>query len=436
MILCQPIATTATIITNINATPSSSPLSSQPPPILKSSSSQPKLSQSVRRGTGSDRTIRAASSKSRVYYMYDFLLSTYPFLFQHRRHGHHHEGGNNNDNKCMNNTNIKINNEITPQESSSSSSIVILDVAGGRGDLSWYINSLHSSPQNNNNHTVTSIVIDPRNNVNHTSLIRSAHYLECHPDETKKRNVPGTETFQPLALLLPDLVRCRDYECQFAKEKEEKDDKELKKNDQQKCSPKKEWKTARSMGIHFDDSLVHAVRAASSSSKHGESGDEGKKHYWEDYWKMEIDRAKRRCYHFDVDNSKNNTNIITNADEAFRIINNVDLIVGFHPDQATEAIVDLALHLNVPYCIVPCCVFPKEFPNRRINDEKEEGSGDGGNNIQKSVRDHASFLLYLRQKDDKVRNGILDFPFTGGKNNSVKNVVLYTLPEDMRKDLS
>jgi len=163
---------------------------------------------------------------------------------------------------------------------------------------------------------------------------------------------------------------------------------------------------------------------------------------------MEINRAKRRYCHSshliddndDDDNSKKNKNIITKADEALRIINNVDLIVGFHPDQVTEAIVDLALLLNVPYCIVPCCVFPKEFSNRRINDDdEEEESGshcDGVKNSLRLVGDHASFLLYLRQKDDKIRNSILNFPFTGGKNNTVKNVVLYTLPEDMRKDLS
>lgn len=34
------------------------------------------------------------------------------------------------------------------------------------------------------------------------------------------------------------------------------------------------------------------------------------------------------------------------------------LLVGMHPDQATDAIVDAALHLGLPFAVVPCCVFP------------------------------------------------------------------------------
>ena len=34
------------------------------------------------------------------------------------------------------------------------------------------------------------------------------------------------------------------------------------------------------------------------------------------------------------------------------------LLVGMHPDQATDSIVDAALHLGIPFAVVPCCVFP------------------------------------------------------------------------------
>ena len=37
------------------------------------------------------------------------------------------------------------------------------------------------------------------------------------------------------------------------------------------------------------------------------------------------------------------------------------VVVGMHPDQATEAIVDFALCENKPFAIVPCCVFPRMF---------------------------------------------------------------------------
>jgi hypothetical protein len=34
------------------------------------------------------------------------------------------------------------------------------------------------------------------------------------------------------------------------------------------------------------------------------------------------------------------------------------LLVGMHPDQATDSIVDGALQLGIPFAVVPCCVFP------------------------------------------------------------------------------
>jgi len=36
------------------------------------------------------------------------------------------------------------------------------------------------------------------------------------------------------------------------------------------------------------------------------------------------------------------------------------IIVGMHPDEATEHIVDVALQMNLPFAVVPCCVFPRE----------------------------------------------------------------------------
>lgn len=34
------------------------------------------------------------------------------------------------------------------------------------------------------------------------------------------------------------------------------------------------------------------------------------------------------------------------------------MVVGMHPDQAVDAIVDCALHMGIPFAVVPCCVFP------------------------------------------------------------------------------
>jgi len=72
---------------------------------------------------------------------------------------------------------------------------------------------------------------------------------------------------------------------------------------------------------------------------------------------------------------------------------------------------DLAMVLSVPFCIVPCCVFPGEFPERRNRDGTR-------------VRTHQQFVEYLSCKYDRIHRADLNFPFT----ETSKNRVLYTLP--------
>ncbi|CAD7929729.1 unnamed protein product [Amoebophrya sp. A25] len=65
--------------------------------------------------------------------------------------------------------------------------------------------------------------------------------------------------------------------------------------------------------------------------------------------------------------------------DAYRkVIARSDLVVGMHPDQAAEAIVDLALHYNIPFFVVPCCVYAKEFPKRHllVDDVVDDGDGE------------------------------------------------------------
>ena len=81
-------------------------------------------------------------------------------------------------------------------------------------------------------------------------------------------------------------------------------------------------------------------------------------------------------------------------------------------DQATEATIDLALLLKIPFAVVPCCVFPSEFPNRTLNGKR--------------VRTHAEFIDYLCMKHDNIRKCTLPFIET----DTAKNVVLYMLQED------
>ena len=90
------------------------------------------------------------------------------------------------------------------------------------------------------------------------------------------------------------------------------------------------------------------------------------------------------------------------------IVQTVGCVVGLHPDQATEPIVDFALSHGKPFAVVPCCVFGRLAPHRRL----EDGS---------AVSSYEDFLLYLQQKDATggVRTAFL--PYHG------RNVVLYRL---------
>ena len=44
------------------------------------------------------------------------------------------------------------------------------------------------------------------------------------------------------------------------------------------------------------------------------------------------------------------------------------LLLGMHPDQAAEHIVEFSLRNNIPFCIIPCCVYSKQFPKRKLKD--------------------------------------------------------------------
>jgi len=83
-----------------------------------------------------------------------------------------------------------------------------------------------------------------------------------------------------------------------------------------------------------------------------------------------------------------------------KLLQHASLLVGLHPDQATEAIVDVALALGVPFAVVPCCVFPKLFPQRRLPSGQR-------------VKSCGGFLRHLRGKHVDIETALLGFE---GKN--------------------
>ncbi|KAI9907154.1 hypothetical protein PsorP6_016177 [Peronosclerospora sorghi] len=99
------------------------------------------------------------------------------------------------------------------------------------------------------------------------------------------------------------------------------------------------------------------------------------------------------------------------------LFSNCSVLVGMHPDEATEAIVDASLTLRKPFAILPCCVMSRVFPDHRCWDVTP-------------VVTYETFIKYLREKHPSVQSHFL--PFAGC------NQVLYVFDyvHDPRGDIT
>lgn len=99
------------------------------------------------------------------------------------------------------------------------------------------------------------------------------------------------------------------------------------------------------------------------------------------------------------------------------LFNDSSILIGLHPDQATEIIVDLAIKLNKPFAIIPCCVFANDFPHRKLK-RKKTGNVENDNEYEDiPVSSYEQFIEYLCEKDKDIQKTFL--PFEG------KNLLLF-----------
>jgi hypothetical protein len=82
-------------------------------------------------------------------------------------------------------------------------------------------------------------------------------------------------------------------------------------------------------------------------------------------------------------------------------------IIALHPDEATDAIVDMAILLRKPFVIVPCCVFSRLFPHRKRPNSNEP------------VCKYSQLVEYLLAKDSSIQ--VATLPFDGA------NTVLWSM---------
>ena len=85
-------------------------------------------------------------------------------------------------------------------------------------------------------------------------------------------------------------------------------------------------------------------------------------------------------------------------------VSDVRLVVGLHPDEATEPLVDTSLEKSLDFCVIPCCVFSADNPHRRLKDGSIPTS-------------YTAFCHYLMEKNSQVKDSPL--PFCG------RNKVIY-----------
>lgn len=101
------------------------------------------------------------------------------------------------------------------------------------------------------------------------------------------------------------------------------------------------------------------------------------------------------------------TSEISIAQEARSVLKKCHLIVGLHCDQAAGEIVDFASKRSIPWCVVPCCVYSETFSCRKLR-----------NGTRVTTHDH--LVQWLRERDERAKVATLDM--------EGKNKVVYILP--------
>ena len=89
-----------------------------------------------------------------------------------------------------------------------------------------------------------------------------------------------------------------------------------------------------------------------------------------------------RCHSSTINNEINNEmkevkdTTVRDFDRAMELLSECSLVLGMHPDQAAGPIVKYAVQYQKSFAVVPCCVYSKEFPKRKLlsKEQKEEYS--------------------------------------------------------------
>lgn len=113
--------------------------------------------------------------------------------------------------------------------------------------------------------------------------------------------------------------------------------------------------------------------------------------------------------------------------EITAVLEKCTAIIGIHPDQATEPIVDAALAYNKSFAVLPCCVFANENTHRMIPNPsyvpvkpgQPVDESDSTTHTHIPVRTYEQLIQYLLAKDPSICVDHLGF--------EGRNTVLYRI---------
>ena len=116
----------------------------------------------------------------------------------------------------------------------------------------------------------------------------------------------------------------------------------------------------------------------------------------------------------------------------------------------TEPAIDFAIRRRLAFAVVPCCVFPSLFPERRVGEEERQQEDDGeaadANDASltekqrrrrerkrrkkrrgKRIASYDDFMRFLQRKHPRMRRARLGFESGAGH---ARNQVLFMLERD------
>jgi len=275
----------------------------------------------------------------------------------------------------------------------------VLDVAGGKGDLSFLLcNADH----------LQSVVVDPRY-TDHEKIIRTClwHHESRNTDKHRRQAEEG-QALARLALSPP-------------------------------------FRMPQHLRMFFDEKLLfvleqqqYQLNAKNNNNNNDDNNEEDERSCWDAFWEHTRQRVQKLEATFPTHRQKkkhkttitqqqpHSSHIVESANMVWEILNNVTLVIGFHPDEATDVCIDFAIRRRVPFVVCPCCLFSSLFPHRRVRD---------GKGIDRPVTNYEEYVRYLREKHPRIRVERLPFRSnaTGHGEGLVRNTVLYMLPSDYER---